>query len=95
MGMMQQRLSILKTLIYIASGLSGLLVGAILLSELMILWKLPKQPDASLIALLQTIQTGFVGALGVLVGGLAAGIASYFAFRSAKETAGDETPSAP
>lgn len=45
--------------------------------------------------LLQTILTGLVGALGILIGAIGTGIGSYFTFRSAKETSGDEAASGP
>ena len=93
MGTIEQRLRLLRALIIVGTFMGMVLVAAITGSQYMILWKLPAAPDASLIGLLQTIQTGLIGALMALVGAIASGIASYFAFRSAKETSGDETPS--
>ncbi len=95
MGTIETRLKLLRTLIWVGTGLAMLLVMALVGSEAMILLYLPTKPEASLIALLQTIQTGLVGALGVLIGAIGSGIGSYFSFRSAKETSGDDTPSAP
>ena len=92
---MESRLALMRILIMLASGLTVLLVMVILASQYLILDKLPDTPDASLIGLLQTVQTGFVGALGVLIGAIGTGIGSYFTFRSVKETSGDDGPTPP
>lgn len=95
MGTIEQRLRLLRTLIWVGMALAALLTIVILTSQWLILDKLPASPDASLIGLLQTIQTGLVGALMTLVGAIGTGIGTYFTFRSAKETSGEETPSGP
>lgn len=95
MDTMAKRLELLKRLVTIAAWLSGFILTVLMLSEAMILKWLPEQPDPALIGLLQTIQTGLVYALGVMTGGLGTGMLTYFSFRSAKETSGDETPAAP
>ena len=87
---MASRLALMRTLIAVGSWLAGILIGVILVSEALILSLLPAKPDASLIGLLQTIQTGLVTALGALIGAIGTGIASYFTFRSVKETSGDD-----
>jgi len=92
---METRLGLMRILILLATGLTVLLILVILASQYLILDKLPDAPDASLIGLLQTVQTGLVGALGVLIGAIGTGIASYFTFRSVKETAGDDGPTPP
>ena len=94
MGTMQQRLAILKALIYVASVLSIFLLFAVIGSVAIVLRWLPDDPSAALIALLQTAFTGLVGALTGMVGALGTSIGAYFAFRSAKETSGEDTPSA-
>ena len=92
---MKQRLAVLRLLITISTLLALALTFVILASQWLILTLLPAAPDASLIGLLQTIQTGLVGALGMLVGAIGTGLGAYFSFRSARETSGDETPSGP
>ncbi len=92
---MESRLALLRTLILLASALATMLIMVILASQYLILDKLPAAPDASLIGLLQTVQTGYVGALGVLIGSIGTGVGSYFTFRSVKETAGDDGPTPP
>ena len=94
-GTIAQRLALLRTMIRWTGYISILLIVALIGSQGLILVLLPSNPSPALIGLLQTGQTGLVAALGAMVGALAMGIGSYFTFRSAAETSGQETPSAP
>lgn len=84
------KLTMLKTLIRWAGMLAVLLMAFLFGSQWLILALLPPTPSPALIGLIQTGQTGLVGALAATVGGIAAAVATYFSFRSAKETSGDE-----
>ena len=84
------KLGMLRTLIRWAGVLAVFLMVILFGSQWLILALLPLAPSPALIGLLQTGQTGLVGALAATVGGIAAAVATYFSFRSAKETSGED-----
>ena len=84
------KLGMLRTLIRWAGMLAVFLMVILFGSQWLILTLLPSSPSPALIGLIQTGQTGLVGALAMTVGGIATAVGAYFSFRSAKETSGDD-----
>ena len=66
------------------------LIGAATFALMLLVRSLPSEPSPALVGLLSGLTTGIVGALGVMVGALGGAYVAIAAFRSVRQTSGED-----